>query len=78
MKASLTTTLDQTLLDFLGHQAKVEQVNRNTILERALKLYKNLKLEMAVKEGLKDRQGEYKSVAKNWLVPQKYALRHLK
>lgn len=78
MKTPLTTTLDQSLLDFLNQEAKKEQVNRNTILEKALKLYRNLKLEIAVQEGLKNREEEYKSLAKNCLVLQRYALRHLK
>lgn len=77
MKNPITTTLDQSLVDFLAEEAKRKNVNRNIILEKALKLYKNLQLEMAIKEGLQDRQKEYRSLAGDWLVLQKYALRHL-
>ena len=77
MKSPITTTLDQSLLDFLSQQAKVEQVNRNEILERAIRLYQNLNLEIAIREGLQHRQEEYKGIAGDFLALQKYALRHL-
>lgn len=77
MKSPFTTTIDQSLLIFLTKEAKRQKVHRNVILEKALKLYKNLKLEMAVKEGLEDRQQEYRDIARDFVVMQKYVLRHL-
>lgn len=78
MKSPITTTLDQSLVDFLEREALRNNVNRNTILEKALRLYQNLQLELQVKEGLQDRQEEYRDFAHDSLVIQKYAFRHLR
>jgi len=77
MKSPITTTLDQSLVDFLAKEAKRQQVNRNEILEKALRLYKNFMLAKEVKEGLQDRQEEYRKIAGDFQAAQEYVLRHL-
>jgi hypothetical protein len=77
MKNPITTTLDASLVDFLTREAKRQKVNRNDILEKALKFYKNFLLAKEVKEGLLDRQEEYRDMAQELSFAQQYALRHL-
>ena len=77
MKNPITTTLDQSLLKFLNTEASRQKVNRNTILEKALKLYRNVVLAKEIKKGLLDRKEEYKEIAGDYTVLQKYVLRDL-
>jgi hypothetical protein len=71
MKTAFTTTIDPKLLAFLTREAKKEKVYRNTILEKALKLYKNMRLQMEVEKGMKDRYDEYKAINQEFFLAQK-------
>lgn len=79
MKTAFTTTLDPRLLLFVAQEAKKQKVNRNEILEKALKLYRNLKLQMEVEEGFKDegRKEEYRGVSHEFLAAQRHLLEKL-
>ncbi len=74
MKHPLTTTLSDMAYQFLVSQAKEEKVNKNAILEKALKLYKKMELKRQVEEGLKERQDEYRQIASEFAEAQFNAL----
>jgi len=74
MKYPITTTLGSAAYHFLVAQAKKQKVNRNTIIEEALKIYKKMLLKQQVEEGLKDRQEEYREMAAEFEEVQSEAL----
>jgi len=65
MKHPFTTTLNTWAIEFLKSEAKKEKVDRNDVLESALKLYKIVKLKKEVDEAFADesRNEEYRQIA---------------
>lgn len=63
MSYTITTTMEESVYDFLVEQAKKQKTTKKAIIEEALKKYEKEKLKQEIIEWLKERQEENCEIA---------------
>lgn len=77
MKNTITTTLEESIYNYLTSQAEKEKVPRNSIIEKALRIYMKIQLEKQVEKGFREREQEYRDSAHDFIDPQLNSLSQL-
>ena len=66
MNYTITTTISEKFFSFLSEEARKKKTTKKAIIEKWLEYYRKIDLEEQVKEGLKNRQDEYKNTSKSF------------
>lgn len=62
MNHTITTTLWDSLFNFVNAESKKKNITKKSIIEKGLKYYKKHEMEMQVKQWLQARKAEYKQL----------------
>lgn len=74
MNYTITSNLSANLYNFLIAQSNQKKTTKRKIIEEALSLYKKHQLASSIKEGLQERNKEYKDISNEAHAAQGYSL----